>query len=144
MDYEALKAKRKGDTLFLGPRDPRSPPRGEVVVVKRGIKWLYLAKQSSIDAAIFRNEDPAECHQDRVMIERPRGDNEYMTTGYPPLRVYLDASDYEESSKRDQLRRKFTKEYSSYFTLENTLKKATYNELVMLTNLFAVLAERDV
>lgn len=49
---EKLKALKNGETVYLGPRRIRGSlkePRGEMVVVKKGQKWVYLATQEHVD-----------------------------------------------------------------------------------------------
>lgn len=124
-----LKALKKGDTLFIGPRDKRSPPKGIMVIVRKGTKWLYIARQSDIDRASETNSVP-ECWQERIAI-RDWGNynNVPQTGGYPQLSVYRDETDFAYEQRKAGMRSVIQNEMSSGFSLSQLLSHATDEQL---------------
>lgn len=124
-----LKALKVGDTLFIGPRDKRSPPRGIMIVVRKGTKWLYVARQSDIDRAKESNSVP-ECWQERIAIKDWGNYNHVPKTGgYPSLDVYRDEADFAYEQRKAAMRSVIQTEMSGGFNLSQLLSHATDEQL---------------
>ena len=92
---DTLKTLKKGDTVYMGPRRSRNAPKdlkGEMVVVKKGVKWVYLATQEHIDW--WKERGYTNQYDERVAI-KPCQNMPPVCEGYESPQVFESEADYQ-------------------------------------------------
>lgn len=129
---ETLKTLKKGDAVYVGPRRTRNglkEPRGEMIVVRKGLKWVYLATQEHIDW--WKTRDYVNQYDERVAIKDYRG-TPPGCDGYESPLVFESEADYQAWLDRSAVRRDCHEMLRDTFRQGRALECASVEQLEKL------------
>lgn len=132
---DTLKTLKKGDKVYVGPRRSRNAPkdpRGEMVVVKKGIKWVYIATQEHIDW--WKERGHINEYDERVEI-KPCRNMPPVCEGYESPQVFESEADYQAWVHRSAVRQECYTLLRDTYRQNRALESANIEKLEQLRDL---------